>query len=106
MLFGSEDRTYTGRVEIYHNYQWGTVCNDHWDNTDAEVVCRQLGLAGGEALQEHDFGSGIGKIWLDDVQCTGSEHTLMSCTANPWGENNCEHNEDAGVICGKLLCSP
>lgn len=45
------------------------------------------------------FGEGIGQIWLDNVQCTGSERELISCTANSSGANDCTHAQDAGVRC-------
>ncbi|XP_074978645.1 scavenger receptor cysteine-rich domain-containing protein DMBT1 isoform X3 [Caretta caretta] len=90
----------SGRVEVLHNQQWGTVCDDSWDLTEARVVCRQLGC--GMALSAPGgarFGRGSDRIWLDDVHCTGTEASLTECRARPWGDNNCNHGEDAGVVC-------
>ncbi|XP_031561958.1 MAM and LDL-receptor class A domain-containing protein 2-like [Actinia tenebrosa] len=98
LVGGSND--YSGRVEVYHNGVWGTVCDDDWDIRDATVACRMLGFVG--AVKFHvraAFGAGSGKIWLDNVQCTGSEKSLGSCRHNGWGRENCGHYEDAGVTC-------
>ena len=45
------------------------------------------------------FGAGRGRIVLDDVRCSGNETSIMNCYHNIIGTNNCNHNEDVGVIC-------
>ena len=92
----------TGRVEVYHNGEWGTVCDDGWNLTVANVLCRQLGFRSAfKAFNKAYFGQGRGNIWLDNLKCNGSERKLSSCHHNGWGIHNCIHDEDAGVSCGK-----
>ena len=45
------------------------------------------------------FTNGAGQIWLDNVQCVGTEARLITCPANALGTHNCVHSEDAGVRC-------
>ncbi|KAL6449111.1 hypothetical protein ACFW04_000663 [Cataglyphis niger] len=89
-----------GRVEVRHHGVWGTVCDDDFTNATATVICRSLGY-GGIAIARKDgfFGPGQGPIWLDEVFCHGNESQLYRCEHNHWGQHNCDHNEDAGVIC-------
>ena len=92
-----------GRVEVKYNGEWGTVCDDGWDDTDAGVVCRQLGFgSSGTAIGSAGFGQGSGPIWLDSVTCTGSESTLASCGHLGFNITRiCSHSEDAGVLCSE-----
>ncbi|XP_059814549.1 deleted in malignant brain tumors 1 protein-like, partial [Hypanus sabinus] len=90
----------SGRVEVYHNSTWGTVCGRSWNRSEADVVCRMLNCGTSESVTtDASYGEGTGKIWLDGVKCKGTEPALNQCPASPWGVNNCSHTEDAGVSC-------
>lgn len=99
-LADGTDSILQGRVEVFHDGTWGTVCDDGWDLTDANVVCRELGS--GLAVKVYSsatFGMGKGKIWMDDVLCAGTERSLAECRHKGWGKNNCYHSEDVGIVC-------
>ena len=88
-------------MEVNYNGEWGTVCDDGWDNTDAGVVCRQLGFgSSGRSYRRAYFGHGSGPIWLDNIDCIGTESTLASCGHLGFGITRyCSYREDVGVRC-------
>lgn len=91
-----------GRVEVFEHGVWGTVCDDLWDESDALVVCRQLGYSSVRDSHASDlFVPGTGRIWYDDVECTGSEATLSDCEKREVGVHNCAHFEDVAVVCSE-----
>eukprot|EP01084_Bolivina_argentea_P279856 478506_1 len=112
-----------GRIEIYHNFQWGTVCDD-FGLTCASmgtVVCRQLGFSGCNIVHSWAGRGGTAtptqasyqspipppaQIWMDQVSCVGNEQKLSNCGFNGWGVNDCGHSEDTGIDCTLPTLSP
>ena len=91
---------YEGRVEVYHSGEWGTVCDDGWDLNDAQVVCNELGVGRAIAAKHGAYyEKGGGNIWLDNVNCIGTELAIRNCSHRGWGNYNCDHKKDAGVQC-------
>merc|ERR1719334_37385 len=98
-LAGGNDTA--GRVEVLFDGQWGTICDDHWGMSDAEVVCRQLDLGKPLAITKKasPFGEGSGPILMDNVACSGDELNIGQCRHRGFNIHNCNHDEDAGVVC-------
>ncbi|XP_035692465.1 deleted in malignant brain tumors 1 protein-like [Branchiostoma floridae] len=89
-----------GRVEVYYNGQWGTVCDDGFGWNEANVVCHELGFDQVDTYYHNaHYGSGSGPIWLDDLNCYGSESSLQYCPHRGWGSHNCGHGNDVSVSC-------
>ncbi|XP_028971618.2 scavenger receptor cysteine-rich type 1 protein M130-like isoform X2 [Esox lucius] len=89
-----------GRVELWKEGHWGTVCDDSWDLKDGSVVCAQLdcGPALNVSGEGWSFKAGTGLIFLDEVNCNGSERNLWECPSQGI-PNDCGHKEDAAVVC-------
>ena len=102
---------YEGRIELFNDYEWVSVCENGWNINAANVVCRDLGYAGviKSSKQMSFFGPGSSTVILEDVSCKGYEKSLMSqCThsgssdiySSKWPiGRTCEHTQDVGVAC-------
>ncbi|XP_034419522.1 lysyl oxidase homolog 3B [Cyclopterus lumpus] len=89
-----------GRVELFHKGEWGTICDDDFSLHNANVLCRQLGFVSATGwTHSAKYGKGQGKIWLDNVLCNGGEKSIELCKSRGWGNSDCTHDEDAGVVC-------
>ncbi|XP_070702784.1 T-cell differentiation antigen CD6-like isoform X2 [Pempheris klunzingeri] len=101
-LAGGPDRC-AGRVELWRDGRWGTVCDDQWDLRDADVACGQLGCGYAISVtgQDGSFPPGRGPVHLDELNCTGKEENLWACPAAQ-DEPDCGHKEDAGVVCSEM----
>ena len=87
------------------------MCDDIWNENNANVICKQLGYSRGSAKGLGYFGEGSELILLDNVNCHGREATIFDCNHRNFGEHDCGHHEDAGVVCfgesskGKSSCT-
>ena len=115
-----------GRVEIcYYNNRWGTICDNEWSDRHTAVVCRYLGFSdiiGGILIllfwrnkvycilcqlytldsayyTSERFGRGTGPIFMDYINCTGSEVEMWEECSHFTHYYGCSHNDDVGIQC-------
>ena len=88
-------------MEVFYSGTRGKVCDDSWNLTDADVVCRELGFErAGKAYVSATFQQGNSTIWMDHVECTGKERSLTECRHNVSGKPNYDdHSKNVGVVC-------
>ena len=113
-LTDENGRLCEGRLEIFYNGAWGTICDDYWTKDDADVACRALGFVA--PVEDYNryrtayFGPGTAEreIVLDDLNCNGDESGLLECPSGQPGPgiHNCRHSEDVGLRCLKVGQSP
>ena len=100
MIYGKN--AHEGRVEILHAGVWSGICNDLFNLTTANVVCRQLGYPG--ALRVKSYGLRSTLIWLSNVQCFGYESSIDQCSHNDYIYDCNVDTSHTGVKCiGKLM---
>ena len=90
---------FEGRLEIQFNNQWGTVCDDSFTNAAAQVACRMMGFTGGSVVKLLTSSPSAGPIWMDDVSCRGTEHSIIQCNHAGIGTSDCSHSEDVSIRC-------
>ncbi|XP_076317546.1 lysyl oxidase homolog 2-like [Tachypleus tridentatus] len=89
-----------GNVEIYHFGEWGSICDDEWDQREADIVCRQLGYPSAQRpTTDSLYGHARPTIWMDNLFCFGHEKRLDECPFDGWGLTDCNSKEAAGVVC-------
>ena len=89
-----------GRLEIFHDGEWGGVCDDFFRDVDAGVACRQMGHSSGRVLSEGNPLPAGKRLWLTDVDCDGTESRLERCRHDGWGQAPyCNEREAVSVSC-------
>lgn len=107
-LSNDNGKKHEGRIEVKVYGVWGYICDDKFDMTAANVLCKELGFKMGaselrlnsyyapsEAMTDGDDAVFI----MDEVKCYGNETTLKQCDFNGWGVHDCNADEVVGVVC-------
>lgn len=94
----------SGRLEVFHEGEWGWVCGS-FGKPEASVVCRELGLGNQGLATPGKWDpaargkSAPARAWLDGVECSGAEARLQDCALSAWGGHSCGPEASVWVYC-------
>uniref|UniRef100_A0AAQ4RTH8 Uncharacterized protein n=1 Tax=Gasterosteus aculeatus aculeatus TaxID=481459 RepID=A0AAQ4RTH8_GASAC len=96
----------SGRLEVRSNQsnqsnQWSSVCEEDFDQQDAEVVCRELGCGALSVLQGALYGEVEAPMWPKEFQCGGHESSLLYCRSSGSERNTCSPGKAVGLTCSE-----
>ena len=92
----------SGRLEVKSNQSdqwWSSVCEDDFDQQDAEVVCRELGCGAPSVLQGALYGAVEAPMWTKEFQCGGNESALLDCRSSGSTRTSCSPGKAVGLTC-------
>uniref|UniRef100_A0A673BBB9 SRCR domain-containing protein n=1 Tax=Sphaeramia orbicularis TaxID=375764 RepID=A0A673BBB9_9TELE len=89
----------SGRLEVWSNQPWCSVCEEDLDHNDAEVVCRELGCGAPSLLQGALYGEGEAPVWTSELQCEGNESAVLDCRRSSSAGKTCGSGKAAGLTC-------
>uniref|UniRef100_A0A8C4FG19 SRCR domain-containing protein n=1 Tax=Dicentrarchus labrax TaxID=13489 RepID=A0A8C4FG19_DICLA len=96
----------SGRLEVksdQSNQWWSSVCEDDFDQQDAEVVCRELGCGAPSVLQGALYGEVEAPMWTKEFQCGGHESALLDCRSSGSARNTCSPGKAVGLTCSESV---
>ncbi|XP_032363490.1 scavenger receptor cysteine-rich type 1 protein M130 [Etheostoma spectabile] len=92
----------SGRLEVKSDQStqtWSSVCEQDFDQQDAEVVCRELGCGAPSVLQGALYGELEAPTWTKEFQCGGHESALLDCRSSD--RNTCSSGTAVGLTCSE-----
>ncbi|RDD45646.1 Deleted in malignant brain tumors 1 protein [Trichoplax sp. H2] len=97
-----------GRIEIYHNNQWNTICGSATSGNIGKAACNQLQYSYVQTVYNAYFGTGTASALILSSNCSVNATNTRNCTFRNVvsASSECNHGSDIGVICSSTSCEP
>ncbi|KAK2510492.1 hypothetical protein Q9233_017687, partial [Columba guinea] len=91
----------SGRLQVFYNGTWGSVCSNSMTPDTVSLVCKELGCGDGGSLEaDLPYGRVSGPAWLDYVQCEKGTSSFWQCPSTPWDPQSCDDlREETHITC-------